>query len=88
MLFFIYYIFHTESFKHRYTELTNFAVNIFIVIVYYLIGVRITAGYFEIGDIAAIIEYARLPLFFLMMAQMVMLTLPRAMECCVRVGEV
>lgn len=65
-----------------------FAVNMFIVIVYYLSGTRITAGHFEIGDITAIIEYAMLSLFFLMMAQMVILTLPRALECCNRIGEV
>lgn len=65
-----------------------FAVNMFIVIVYYLSGARITAGYFEIGDITAIIEYAMLSLFFLMMAQIVILTLPRALECCNRIGEV
>lgn len=65
-----------------------FAVNMFIVIVYYMSGARITAGYFEIGDITAIIEYAMLSLFFLMMAQMVILTLPRALECCNRIGEV
>lgn len=64
-----------------------FAVNMFVVIVYYLSGARITAGYFEIGDITAIIEYAMLSLFFLMMAQMVILTLPRAIECCNRIGE-
>lgn len=65
-----------------------FAVNMFIVIVYYLSGARITAGHFAIGDITAIIEYAMLSLFFLMMAQMVILTLPRALECCNRIGEV
>lgn len=65
-----------------------FAVNLFIVVVYYLSGARITAGHFAIGDITAIIEYAMLSLFFLMMAQMVILTLPRALECCNRVGEV
>lgn len=65
-----------------------FAVNMFIVLVYYLSGARITAGYFEIGDITALIEYAMLALFFLMMAQMVILTLPRALECGNRIGEV
>lgn len=65
-----------------------FAVNLFVVIVYYLSGARITAGHFEIGDITAIIEYAMLSLFFLMMAQMVILTLPRALECCNRIGEI
>lgn len=65
-----------------------FAVNMFIVIVYYLSGARITAGHYNIGDITAIIEYAMLSLFFLMMSQMVILTLPRALECCNRIGEV
>lgn len=63
-------------------------VNIFVIVVYLLSGSRITAGYFEIGDITAIIEYAMLSLFFLMMAQMVILTLPRAIECCNRIGEI
>ena len=65
-----------------------FAVNLFVIIVYLLSGYRITLGYFEIGDITAIIEYAMLSLFFLMMAQIVILTLPRALECCSRIGEI
>lgn len=65
-----------------------FAVNMFVIIVYYLSGARITAGYYGIGDITAIIEYAMLSLFFMMMAQMVILTLPRAIECCNRIGEI
>lgn len=63
-------------------------INLFVIVVYYVSGVRITAGHFAIGDITAIIEYAMLALFFLMMAQMVILTLPRALECCDRIGEV
>ena len=62
-----------------------FAVNIFVIIVYSISGFRIHAGHFQIGDITAVIEYAMLALFFLMMAQMVILTLPRAMECSERV---
>lgn len=69
-------------------SLSFFAINMFIIVVYLLSGFRITAGYFEIGDITAIIEYAMLSLFFLMMAQMVILTLPRALECCNRIGEI
>lgn len=63
-------------------------INLFVIVVYYVSGARITAGHFAIGDITAIIEYAMLALFFLMMAQMVILTLPRALECCDRIGEV
>lgn len=69
-------------------SISFFAVNMFVVLVYYLSGARITAGRFEIGDITAIIEYAMLALFYLMMAQSVILTLPRALECCDRIGEV
>ncbi len=35
-------------------NISFFAVNVFIVLVYYLSGTRITARYFEIGDITAI----------------------------------
>lgn len=69
-------------------SISFFSVNVFVVIVYYLSGARITAGRFQIGDITAIIEYAMLALFFLMMAQMVILTLPRSLECCDRIGEI
>ena len=65
-----------------------FAINILIILVYSLSGLRISAGVFEIGDITAIIEYAMFALFYLMMAQMVILTLPRALECCERIRVV
>lgn len=65
-----------------------FAVNLFVIIVYTLSGYRVTAGAFHIEDIAAIIEYALLALFYLMMAQMIILTLPRAFECANRVQAV
>ena len=63
-------------------------INFFIVIVYWLSGGRISAGNLQIGDITAVIGYARMVLFFLMMAQMVILTMPRALECCERVRAV
>lgn len=69
-------------------SLSFFALNVFVILVYTFSGFRITSGYFQIGDITAIIEYAILALFFLMMAQMVILTLPRALECCNRIKEV
>ena len=65
--------------------LSFFCINFFLVVVYWLSGAEIHAGSFQIGDITAVIEYAILMLFFLMMAQMVILTLPRALECCERV---
>ncbi|HIZ55628.1 MAG TPA: ABC transporter ATP-binding protein/permease [Firmicutes bacterium] len=63
-------------------------INLFIVIVYWLSGGRISAGNLQIGDITAVIGYALMVLFFLMMAQMVILTMPRALECCGRVQAV
>lgn len=60
-------------------------INLFVVIVYWLSGGRIYSGHLQIGDITAMISYALMVLFFLMMAQMVILTMPRALECCERV---
>ncbi len=68
--------------------LSFFCINFFVVVVYWLSGGRISAGHLQIGDITAVIEYAMMVLFFLMMAQMVILTLPRALECCERIREV
>ena len=68
--------------------LSFFCINFFLVVVYWLSGAEIHAGSFQIGDITAVIEYAILMLFFLMMAQMVILTLPRALEYCERIRRV
>ena len=65
--------------------LSFFCINFFVVVVYWFSGGHISSGDLQIGDITALIEYAMMVLFFLMMAQMVILTLPRALECCERV---
>ena len=65
--------------------LAFFCINFFVVIVYWVSGGRIAAGKFQIGDITAVIQYAMMVMFFLMMAQLVILILPRALECCERV---
>lgn len=57
-------------------------------LVYWLSGSRIVSGVFGAGDITAIIEYAIMALFSVMMAQFVILSFPRAMECSNRIGEV
>ncbi len=67
--------------------LSFFILNMFVVPVMWLCGGRITEGYMQIGDITALTEYALLTLFYIMMAQMVILLLPRARTCCARVGE-
>ena len=68
--------------------LSFFCINLFIIIVYWLSGGRLSAGSLQIGDITALIEYALMVMFFLMMAQMIIMTLPRALECCSRVEAV
>ena len=62
--------------------------NLFVVIVYWLSGGYISLGNLQIGDITAVIQYAMMVMFFLMMAQMVILTMPRALECCERIRAV
>lgn len=68
--------------------LSFFCINLFTVIVYWMSGAEISVGNLQIGDITALAEYSLMVMFFLMMAQMVILTLPRALECCDRIQEV
>ncbi len=68
--------------------LSYFAVNMFAVVIYWICGARITVGAFKFGDVTAVIEYAMLALYYLMMAQMLVLTLPRAFECANRINAV
>ena len=68
--------------------LSFFCINFLIVVIYWLSGGRIAAGNLQIGDITAMIQYVILVMFYLMMAQMIIMTLPRALECCSRIQEV
>ena len=68
--------------------LSYFFINLFVVIVYWLSGGYISLGNLQIGDITAVIQFAMMVMFFLMMAQMVILTMPRALECCERIRAV
>lgn len=63
-------------------------INLIIVAVLYIGGNRIGAGFMEIGDITAVTEYAIMILFYLIMAQMVLILLPRAMVCLARIKEI
>ncbi len=63
-------------------------INIFVCAVYWISGARISLGHYQIGDINAIINYAILLMAYLMMAQMIIMILPRALECCARVQEI
>ena len=65
-----------------------FSISILVVAILWFGGNRIGAGTMEIGDITALTEYTILILFYLMMAQMVIVLLPRARVCLERIGEV
>ena len=65
-----------------------FIMNVTEAAVLWLGGNRVGAHAMQIASISAILEYAMLILFFVMMAQMVMLTLPRAAACLNRADEV
>lgn len=65
-----------------------FMINLCIVAILWIGGNRIGAGYMEIGDITALIEYAILILYYIIMAQMVIILLPRARVCLRRMEEV
>lgn len=65
-----------------------FAINLMVVAILWVGGNRIGAGSMQIGDITALTEYAILILFYLMMAQMVLIMLPRAKVCLNRLEEV
>ncbi|MFQ7393419.1 MAG: ABC transporter ATP-binding protein, partial [Collinsella aerofaciens] len=59
-----------------------FLMNIAEVAVLWVGGNRVGAHAMQIASISAVLEYAMLILFFVMMAQMVVLTLPRAAAAC------
>lgn len=63
-------------------------INLIIIVILYMGGNRTGAGAMEIGDITALTEYAIMILFYLVMAQMVMVMLPRALVCIERIQEV
>ena len=65
-----------------------FVINLCVIAILWLGGNRIGAGFMKIGDITALTEYAILILFYIMMAQMVLILLPRAKVCLQRVETV
>ena len=69
-------------------SLAFFAINICIVAILYIGGNRVGINAMEIGDITAVTEYAILILFYLIMAQMVLILMPRANICLKRIKEV
>ncbi len=69
-------------------SLAFFAINLCIVAILWFGGNQIGVGNMEIGDITALTEYAILILFYVIMAQMVIILLPRARICLKRINEV
>lgn len=69
-------------------SLAFFVMNMVIVVIIWLSGARIGAGKMDIGDITALTEFAILILFYIIMAQMVIILLPRANVCGKRISEV
>lgn len=65
-----------------------FVMNMVEVCVIWLGGNRVGAHAMQIASISAVLEYAILILFFIMTAQMVMVTMPRAKACLDRAREV
>lgn len=68
--------------------LAFFLMNAVESLVMWLGANRVGAHAMQIGSISAIIEYAMLILFFLMMAQFALISVPRAMACLDRASEV
>ena len=63
-------------------------MNIAEVLLMWLGGNRVGAHAMEIGSISAVVEYAMLIMFYIMMAQFVALMVPRAIVCLQRCSEV
>lgn len=68
--------------------LANVAINLLIVAVVYLGGNAVGAGNMLIGDITSVSEYAIWILLYVMMAQLTIIMLPRALTCIRRVCDV
>ncbi len=63
-------------------------MNIAEVLLMWLGGNRVGVHAMEIGNISAVVEYAMLIMFYIMMAQFVALMVPRAIVCLQRCAEV
>ncbi len=68
--------------------LTTVLINFCIVAILYLGAGEVGAGNMQIGDISAVTEYAIWILFYVMMAQIIIMLIPRALTCTRRVGTV
>ena len=69
-------------------SMTFFLMNGVESLILWLGAGRVGAWAMQIGSITALIEYAMLIMFFMMMAQFALLSVPRAIACLNRAGEV
>lgn len=69
-------------------SMTFFLANGVESLVLWLGANRVGAGAMQVGSITALIEYAMLIMFFMMMAQFAILQVPRAIACLHRASEV
>lgn len=68
--------------------LANVVINLMIVAILYVGGNAVGIDAMEIGDITAVSEYAIWILMYIMMAQITILMLPRAITCMQRITDV
>ena len=69
-------------------SLATVLINFCVVAILYVGANQVGLGGMNIGDITAVTEYAIWILFYIMMAQMVIMMLPRAKVCLSRIGEI
>lgn len=69
-------------------SLTFFFMNAVESAIFWVGADRVGAHAMQIGSISALVEYAMLIMFFMMMAQFAMLSVPRALACLGRAAEV
>ena len=69
-------------------SLANTAINLTVAAILYTGGNLAGSGAMEIGGITAVTEYAIWILFYIMMAQMVIMMVPRALVCIERMAEI
>lgn len=67
---------------------TFFLMNVVEALVMWMGADRVGAGAMQIGSISALLEYAMLILFFMMMAQFAIIQVPRALSCLTRAAAV
>lgn len=63
-------------------------MNILTILIVWFGGKQVSVGSMEIGDIMAIIEYAMLTLFYLVMGAASFIFIPRAQTCAMRINAV